>query len=443
MKSGMADETTGLRGAAVTAGAAAESDEFTSDTIELERMPAHGPWFIEIGSPSRVASARLEAGRSIVLGSGRRADLRVADAAVSACHCKLSATANGVEVVDLSSKNGVFVGGARVERATLGAQQNGFAIGCTGVVVRTESAADREQEVAPLPGLVGGSSSMRRVARAVQRHARLRAPVLLLGESGTGKDVVARALHLLSRRSGPYVPLNVGAIPETLADAELFGHQRGAFTGAVAARAGAFEQAHRGTLFLDEIAELTPAMQVRLLRVVEDGAVRPVGGAQTIAVDARIVSATWAPLLERVASGRFRADLYHRLSYVVIELPPLRERRSDIPALARALLERHRDEVGSKFLSSAALAQLLAHDWPGNVRELGSVLYRAAVAAEGEEIGPGHVQLAMPATAIGRGAPLSPARAAELLRQFRGNASAAARAARVPRSTFRSWLDKA
>ncbi len=144
-----------------------------------------------------------------------------------------------------------------------------------------------------------------------------------------------------------------------------------------------------------------------------------------------------------MASGRFRADLYHRLSYVVIALPALRERKSDVPALARALLERYREEVGPKSLSGAALAQLLTHDWPGNVRELGSVLYRAAVAAEGETIGADHVELALPAAALGRGPALSPAHAAELLQQFRGNTSAAARAARVPRSTFRSWLDKA
>jgi DNA-binding NtrC family response regulator len=144
-----------------------------------------------------------------------------------------------------------------------------------------------------------------------------------------------------------------------------------------------------------------------------------------------------------VAEGRFRADLYHRLSYVVIELPPLRERKSDIPALARAMLERSCDELGNKLLSSAAVARLVAHDWPGNVRELKAVLYRASIAADGEEIGAQHIELAMPAISDARGPVLVPARAVELLRQFQGNVSAAARAARVPRSTFRAWLDKA
>jgi transcriptional regulator of acetoin/glycerol metabolism len=422
---------------------APNGEERTLDTLELERRPARGPWMLEIGSPDGVASVRLEVGRALVIGSARRATFRIPDASVSACHCSVTASVDGVEVADLGSRNGLFVGGARVEKALLTGQANSFVIGRSSVHLRPVSAFDHLGEARAVPGLVGSSSSMRRALEEIHRHARLRAPVLLLGESGTGKDVVARALHELSRRPGPFVPLNVGAIPEALADAELFGHQRGAFTGAVAARAGAFEQAHRGTLFLDEIAELTPAMQVRLLRVVEDGSVRPVGGVQAVSVDVRVVSATWAPLRQRVEEGRFRADLYHRLSYVVIELPPLRERKSDLPALARALLSQSRDELGHKRLSSAAVARLVAYDWPGNVRELKAVLYRASIAGDGEEIGPEHVELGLPQISLSRGPILPPARAVELLRQFRGNVSAAARAARVPRSTFRTWLEKA
>jgi transcriptional regulator of acetoin/glycerol metabolism len=441
----MAAEAPIFREAGELPEAAPNGEERTLDTLELEleRRPARGPWVLEIGSPDGVASLRLEVGRSLVLGSARRATFRIPDAAVSACHCSVTASPEGVEIADLGSRNGLFVGGARVEKARLVGQANSFVIGRSSVHLRPECAMDHVRDVRQVPGLVGSSSSMRRVLEEIHRHARLRAPVLLLGESGTGKDVVARALHELSRRPGPLVPLNVGAIPEALADAELFGHQRGAFTGAVAARAGAFEQAHRGTLFLDEIAELTPAMQVRLLRVVEDGSVRPVGGAQAVNVDVRVVSATWAPLRQRVEDGQFRADLYHRLSYVVIGLPPLRERKSDLPSLARALLAQSRDELGHKLLSSAAVARLVAHDWPGNVRELKAVLYRASIAADGEEIGPEHIELSLPMVAQGRGPVLRPARAAELLREFRGNVSAAARAARVPRSTFRTWLEKA
>jgi DNA-binding NtrC family response regulator len=237
------------------------------------------------------------------------------------------------------------------------------------------------------------------------------------------------------------VPLNVNAFPDALADSELFGHRRGAFTGAVSNRAGAFELADRGTLFLDEIAELSPAVQVKLLRVVEDGLVRPIGGAQAVRVDTRILSATWAPLEERILHGRFRADLFHRLSTVTIRLPPLRQRKSDIPMLARTLLYRMRDEVGDKVLSSAALARLILHDFPGNVRELQALLYRAAASAPDAEIEANHVQIeSLKATSPIKAYELRKQDAASLLARYRGNVSAAARASGVPRSTFRAWL---
>jgi DNA-binding NtrC family response regulator len=281
---------------------------------------------------------------------------------------------------------------------------------------------------------------MRRVAREVRRYTRLRVPVLLQGESGTGKDLVARALHSMSGRPGAYVPLNAGAMPESLADAELFGHFRGAFTGAVATRPGAFQEADHGTLFLDEIAELAPSVQVKLLRVVEDGNTRPVGASRTLSVDVRIVAATWMPLARRAAEGRFRADLYHRLALAVIELPPLRQRRSDIPALSSAILEKLEPELGPKRLSSAALARLVAHHWPGNVRELGGALYRAAVVSPRVLIDAEHVELG---TIERQAQPRpSPEQAKKLVLDHRGNVSAAARAAGVARSTFRAWLER-
>jgi transcriptional regulator of acetoin/glycerol metabolism len=248
-----------------------------------------------------------------------------------------------------------------------------------------------------------------------------------------------RTLAELGRRDGPYVPLNMAALPESLADAELFGHRRGAFTGAVTSRVGAFEQAHEGTLFLDEIAELPLSIQVKLLRVVEDGMVRAVGATQALRVAVRLVSASWARLDERVVQGSFRADLYHRLSTVVVELPPLRERRSDIAQLSHSLLRRLRADVGERTLSSAALARLVDQSWPGNVRELGAVLYRAAASAD-YEIAARHVDEASRPTPNGR-RPARDARA--LLEQCAGNVSQAARAAGVPRSTFRAWLSRA
>jgi DNA-binding NtrC family response regulator len=284
---------------------------------------------------------------------------------------------------------------------------------------------------------------MRRVAADIRRHCNTRAPVLLQGESGTGKDVVARALHTLSGRTGAYVPINGGALPDSLADAELFGHLRGAFTGASASRAGAFEQAHKGTLFLDEVADLSPALQVKLLRAVEDGSIRPLGAIKAQNVDVRTVSASWAPLGQCVADGRFRLDLYHRLSTVVIELPPLRKRKSDFAPLARFLLARMRDEVGPRELDGAALALLSSYSWPGNVRELAAVLYRAALRSAGHVIHASDVQLPEVPRSTDRAERPRRDDVRELVRRHAGNVTAASRAARVPRSTFRFWLEKA
>jgi DNA-binding NtrC family response regulator len=285
---------------------------------------------------------------------------------------------------------------------------------------------------------------MRRVAQEVHEVARCRAPVLIQGESGTGKDLVARALHLLSGRTGAYVPINAAAFPDSLADSELFGHCRGAFTGAVASRAGAFEQADAGTLFLDEVAELSPAVQVRLLRVVEDGNIRALGSTKEIGVQVRIVSASWADLQERACHGLFRGDLYHRLATITIQLPALRERKSDIPALCQALLKRFEAELGPKTLAPSAMVRLIDHNWPGNVRELGSVLYRAGLCAHSVEIESHHLRIGKPlAKSRAQVRELNSSEVCKLYEQHGRNTSAAARAARVPRSTFRGWLARA
>jgi DNA-binding NtrC family response regulator len=412
-------------------------------TQELAVEPVRGPWLVEIGTPEGASSRTLSPGERWVLGSAKIADWRVHDPAVSGVHCALESSLEGIRVEDLGSKNGILLGVARVRSAALTTCGSSFVIGHTTVTVRPVSGEDAiTNRDCRIPGLVGSSGAMRRVAEAVRRYAPLRAPMLIVGESGTGKDLVARAVHQLSGRSGAYLPLNVGAISETLADAELFGHRRGAFTGAVASRAGAFEQAHRGTLFLDEIADLPPTIQVKLLRVVEDGSVRPLGAPGVLQVDVRVVAATWAELRNRVEEGRFREDLWHRLSTVIIELPPLRHRKSDLPALSRALLGRFATETGAKELSAAALARLVAHHWPGNVRELGSVLYRAAVTSPDRFIQPEHLEIHVPRAAHKPAPSLSPSEALVLLRKHAGNVSAAARTARVARSTFRSWLDK-
>jgi transcriptional regulator of acetoin/glycerol metabolism len=235
-------------------------------------------------------------------------------------------------------------------------------------------------------GLVGRSPAWREVLRQVAIVADSSCSVLLTGETGTGKEKIARALHAASLRSRfAFVPVNCGAIPSTLLASELFGHIRGAFTGADRNREGLFVRANRGTLFLDEAADMPAEMQVALLRALEDREIRPVGSARTIPVDVRVVSASARDLASEVAAGRFREDLYHRLNVVRIALPPLRARRDDVAPLTQHLLARTPEAA---TLHPDALALLLAHDWPGNVRELDNVLRAAAVLSEGAEITP-------------------------------------------------------
>jgi DNA-binding NtrC family response regulator len=238
--------------------------------------------------------------------------------------------------------------------------------------------------------LIGRTPAMLAVYKQIARAADSAVPVLIVGESGTGKELVARALHRNSQRaSRPFVAINCGAITETLLESELFGHTRGAFTGAVADAKGIFEQAQGGTVFLDEIGETSAALQVKLLRVLEEGEVRPVGGSRPIKVDNRVVAATNRDLERAVAEQQFRADLYYRLSVIVIRLPALRERREDIPLLVSAFLKTAWKRIGRQVeLSSGALNVLLAHDWPGNVRQLENTIERIVMFSPGSVVGP-------------------------------------------------------
>ncbi len=232
--------------------------------------------------------------------------------------------------------------------------------------------------------MIGRSSAMQDAFHALRRVAPSRANVLIFGESGTGKELAARAIHELSgRSSGPFVVVNCAAIPETLLESELFGHERGAFTDARERRIGRFEAASGGTLFLDEIAEMAPALQAKLLRALQERSVERLGASQPIEVDVRFVAATNRDLDRDVAEGRFRADLYYRVAVVPITLPPLRERRGDVPLLVEEFLKR---SAGSR-LTPEALSALERHPWPGNVRELENAIERAVALAEGPELG--------------------------------------------------------
>ena len=243
---------------------------------------------------------------------------------------------------------------------------------------------------APLyESIVGASPRMQRIFKLVAKVARTDSTILLIGESGTGKELVARSIHLQSRRShGPFVPVNVGALPESLIESELFGYVRGAFTGAIGERVGLVEEADGGTLFLDEIGDMPPTTQVKLLRTLENNEVRRVGENATRVVDVRVVAATHRDLMAEVAAGRFREDLYYRLNVVQIVLPPLRERREDIGLLASYFLERIAGREGREGLEVTPEAQALLerYDYPGNVRELENAIQHAVAVSEGKRI---------------------------------------------------------
>ncbi len=258
-----------------------------------------------------------------------------------------------------------------------------------GSATGAEPAVEGAANLPPIPGLLGRAPAMQQVFRAIGRLSRSSVNVLITGESGTGKELVARALHEHSPRAKrPFIALNTSAIPSELLESELFGHEKGAFTGADSQRRGRFEQADGGTLFLDEIGDMGLSLQTRLLRVLAEGEFYRVGGQSPIRVDVRVIAATHQNLEERVRSGQFREDLFHRLNVIRIELPPLRSRREDVPALITHYLKTAAAELGvePKVLSSSVVSRLEDYGWPGNVRELVNLCRRLTVLSPGNEI---------------------------------------------------------
>ncbi|MCP3137710.1 sigma-54-dependent transcriptional regulator [Pyxidicoccus xibeiensis] len=258
--------------------------------------------------------------------------------------------------------------------------------------LRQEAEALRDQvrsRVRRFHDIIGESPQLQGIYDVVRRAAGTRATVLILGESGTGKELIAQALHQESpRKDKAFIRVHCAALSESLLESELFGHEKGSFTGAVARKEGRFELADGGTLFLDEIGEISPAVQVKLLRVLQSREFERVGGTQTLKVDARIVAATHRDLVAEVKAGRFREDLYYRLNVVSVTLPPLRERKSDIPALVNHFVEKYGEAYGKQVrgLAPGTLQALLSHDWPGNIRELENAIERAVVLVQGQEL---------------------------------------------------------
>ena len=324
----------------------------------------------------------------ISIGAAPGNDLVLDDPYLSSRHVKLVVGSEGVWVYDLGSTNGTYLGEVKVGEAQWDSEQV-LRIGQCQLRLVEEG---KMEDLVPLVtdhfcGMVGSSSGMQKLYGALQRIAPSETTVLVLGESGSGKELVARALHQLSpRKAGPFVALNCGAIPRELIESELFGHEKGAFTGAARRHDGAFAQAKGGTLFLDEIGELPLDLQPKLLRVLESRTFRRVGGSEELNSDVRVVTATHRDLGERVRNKQFREDLFFRLFVFPLTVPALRDRMEDLPLLTSVFLKEFSPGSSVSRLSEAALQKLMAHSYPGNVRELRNILLRAVLCAEGKEI---------------------------------------------------------
>ncbi|MDO8475198.1 MAG: PEP-CTERM-box response regulator transcription factor [Candidatus Rokubacteria bacterium] len=314
----------------------------------------------------------------------------------------------------------------------------------------SEEQARQHEKSIRFTDILGSTAKMREIFSLIQRVAKTEATVLCDGESGTGKELVARAIHSHSpRRNGPFVAINCGAIPETLLESELFGHEKGSFTGAHAQRKGKIETATGGTLFLDEITEMSLPLQVKLLRFLQEREIERVGGRELIPIDVRVVAASNQSLEEALQSGRFREDLYYRLSVVTVHLPPLRERGEDVVLLANAFLRRNAQALKRKVrFSPEALEAIVKYLWPGNIRELENKVHRAVIMAASRVIGPGDLDL-NPSAVIDTLPTLKEARdqserrlIVNALVRSRGNISSASRALDISRPTFHDMLAK-
>ncbi|HJL02267.1 MAG TPA: sigma 54-interacting transcriptional regulator [Polyangiaceae bacterium LLY-WYZ-15_(1-7)] len=348
------------------------------DSVQLRRFGLE-----VVDGPDKGATVTAE-GERCTVGSHPSNDLVLkGDPTVSRFHCELRSTEEGVRIQDMGSSNGTVVDGLRVEDAWLrdGSQ---IVIGSSSLLFRIGSESVRI-DMSGTDGfgeLVGRSLPMRRVFGMLSRCAKSEVTVLIEGETGTGKEGAAAAIHTASTRAdGPFVVVDCAAIPENLIESELFGHERGAFTGAVSTRKGAFEEAHGGTIFLDEIGELPTDLQPKLLRVLEQRTIRRVGSTQRIPVDVRVVAATNRDLRAEVNDGHFRSDLYYRLAVIRVTLPPLRARGDDFEVLVPTILERlgAGPEEIERFTAKPFLRRLRYGSWPGNIRELRNYLERCLV----------------------------------------------------------------
>jgi DNA-binding NtrC family response regulator len=404
---------------------------------------------IIVNSPDQSSLRKRLARTEITIGHHGSCDVAVADPYVSRRHCKLIVQDGRVKLIDLASTNGVFVGDTRVSQVAMDAHGS-FRIGRSAVNYRlvTETEEVMPTKETRLGDMIGVSKQMRGIFGLISRVAPTDAAVLVSGDSGTGKELVARELHRLSgRKDKPFVAVNCGSIPSTIIESQLFGHERGAFTGAVERASGYFEQARGGTLFLDEIGEMPLELQTRLLRVLETKTIRRIGGQEEIEVDFRLVCATNRNLPRRVQEGRFREDLLFRILVVPIELPPLRERPEDTLALARNYVAEIASEGRNPSLTDAALEAIAGHDWPGNVRELKNTIERTLIMSEHDVIEACDIKFAslgqVPSGGNGNGLwDKERSHLEEALRECGGNITLAAKKLGIARTTLQGKIKR-
>ena len=439
-------------------------DGSTLATVHSEALPgksgaSRGCQLVVVEGPDsgRAASLKPE-GHETLVGGGGDCDLVLRDERVSRRHMAVSERAGRFVVRDLGSRNGTLYEGSLITEVSVGPGAT-FKLGRSFVRIQPRP---QPLEVAPSQSrrfgdMVAESLSMREIFAVLELAAGSDVTVLIEGETGTGKELAARAIHEKSaRRTGPFVAIDCGALPETLLESELFGHVKGAFTGAAQSRAGAFARTHGGTIFLDELGTIPLSMQARLLRVLEERTVRPVGSDQEKRVDVRVLAASPSDLNTRVAEGSFRADLFYRLSVVRVVLPPLRARREDIPTLVTELLRRRGLSAGR--IAGSNVDRLMAHSFPGNLRELRNIIDRALALSPGAaSFADLRLQITPLSTeegvAVRSDLPYAEAKAAllhsfelrylrDLHQRHQGNISAAARASGLDRKHLRLLLRK-
>jgi len=354
-------------------------------STEVQRPAAAERWVpaqVRVRTPTGEAVHRM-VGESFTIGADPGNDLVLADRFVSGRHLRVSRREGGFRAVDAGSTNGVFVGSVRVFEAEL-PMHSTLRLGETELTLEPALAARKESAFL---GMIGADPALRQLAELIERVAPSSATVAIFGESGSGKELAARAIHARSQRAErPFVPVNCAAISKELIESELFGHEKGSFTGAVAAHKGAFEEADGGTLFLDEIGELPLELQAKLLRALESGEIRRVGAGRPSTVDVRVLAATNRDLLSSTRAGRFREDLYYRLCVIPLHLPPLRGRRGDVPALTEHFVRAFSPRGQTVRITPEAVDRLTQHNWPGNIRELKNVVHRALLLRRGQMI---------------------------------------------------------